>query len=236
MQTLKTAESGYCHRIIDVQDKDLASKLMGYGVYKNSLVIKVDSDETDFPTVKLYTKNGTVAVHGQLAKNINVRSGKGIERNLYEMEEEKSANISHIDGCEKTHGRLKALGIEIGMRVKVLRFLPYMQYSVLVDSKRRVKLSEGVVASIIGKQGENQRQLFFAKRNEPIEIQDVVAGEKIARFLSDNGIKKGESITLEIIEPGKNILFDAEGDITIYIMEGFRMTISDKTAGKVIVD
>lgn len=235
MQRLDIAESGYCYRIAEIRDEELSMKLASYGLFKNSLITKVDPEYAQFATVKISTKRGTASIPGSLAKHVSVRSGRGPVKSIYELEEGKSANVTEIDGCEKTVARLKILGVEKGVRLKLLRNLPHMEYLVLVNNRVRARISEAVAASIIGESLNMHKQFSFARKGRAFTVKSVVAGEKISAYLDNIGIAEGVDITLEGIEPGKDIPFEDEGSISVYALEGFHMKISEASAEKIIV-
>jgi len=236
MQRLDLAVSGYCYTIADIKSEELSMKLASYGLFKNSIITKIDPETMQYATLKISTKRGTASIPGRLAKDVHVRSGRGALKSIYDLEEGKSANVEEIDGCEKTAARLKELGIEKGVRLKLLRYLPHMEYIVLVNNRSRVRLSEAVAASVIGESLNMHKQFSFARKGRLFTVKSIVAGEKVTSYLENIGIKSGVEIILEGIEPGKYIPFEDEGTILIYATEGFHFRLSTATAEKIIVE
>jgi len=235
MQGLNSAESGYCYRIADIKDGSLANRLATYGLFKNSVITKIDPDDVQYATLKVNSKNGTAAIPGQLSKTILVRSGRGQAKSIYDIAEGKSANVAAIDGCEKTKARLSVLGIEEGVRLKVLKRLPHMEYVVLVDQKKRLRVSEAIASVIVGETLNQHKQFSFARKGKDFKVKTIQAGKKIQSYLSNVGIEEGVTICLEGIEPGKNIVFDENGTLSVYAMDGFRLIMTEENAEKIMV-
>jgi len=235
MQKLALAETGLCYRIAEIRDDQLSRKLASYGIFINSLIMKTDPDAAQFATLKVSTKRGTAAIPGQLAKDVKVRAGRGALKSIYEMEEAKSANVAEIEGCEKVSARLKALGIEKGVKFKLLRRLPHMEYIVLVNKHTRVRLSEAIVAAIMGESLNMHKQFSFARKGRLFTVKSIVAGEKITSYLKSVGILEGAEISLEGIEAGKHIPFEESGTISIYASEGFNLLLSAASAEQIFV-
>ena len=84
MSNLKNAQAGFSYKIKSTPAGELAQKLASVGLYKGSTLTKLDTDDIKYSTIKVNTKNGVVALAGQLAKNITVKAGKGDPRPLHE--------------------------------------------------------------------------------------------------------------------------------------------------------
>lgn len=235
MKSLLSTESVHGLRIIEIRDVELARNLSTYGIFKNSYVTKLNPDDSRFPVLKISCKNGTIAIPGHLAKYIKLRLSKSNEKEIYDIEEGKTGTVSHIEDEKNAIERLSRLGIETGIRIKILRQLPHMEYVVLVNSKRRIHLPESIAATIVGTVKEETKQLSFSRRGRTFIIKDIVQEKEYTTFLSNSGIVADAILSLEGIEAGKDIVFDEDGAYIIYTMEGYRLTLSTETASKIMV-
>lgn len=230
MISLFDAQMSHCYQIAEIKNIQLANDIGSYGIYKNSIVMKVDSDDLNYATLKLQTKDGTCTVWGHLAKKIFVKAGKQASKNIYDVEEGKTAILESVQGCETFQERLAFLGLVPGRRIKVQKRLPFMQYMVLIDGKIRVKLSEAIASTLFGVCMGKEMQFSFARKDKPFLVTKIISGEKMGLYLSEIGIDEGAEIQLTGIEPGKQVIFDEDASIALNVLEGYRLLISPETA------
>ncbi len=236
MDTILSADILRNLRIVKILDNELAVKLSSFGVNVNSYIVKTNSDNNKFATLKIFCRQKNIIIPGRYAKFIKIKKNKNSEeQELYDLGEGQSAVIGSIDNLNDLKDRLSLLGIKTGMSFKLIRKLPHMEYSILVSNKRRVRLTEALAATIIGKTEGKKKQLSFARRNKLFKVETVLYSGIAKNFLSESGIVEGAEILLEGIEAGKDICVDDFGDNYIYTSEGFRLSLSDENADKVIV-
>lgn len=236
MKDLRNADIFTNLRIVQISDNGPAEKLSAYGVGINSYVVKIDSDSCKHATLKVFGRQKNITVPGRLAGHVTLRISKSREtKKLYDIAEGKSGTVDEIDDSGGIKEKLAVIGIKEGMRLKLLRRLPHMEYSVLVENKRRVKITEATAAAVIGKIDNRKKQLSLARKGKPFTVEAIAQEGHPDNFLSASGIVPGAVLMLEGIEAGKDIRLDGGDDIYIYTVEGFRLSISNDTARKIIV-
>jgi Fe2+ transport system protein FeoA len=236
MLNLYSADSGTSLSIIEIEDPLLAQKLGSYGIYKNGVVTKISTKDSEFATVKVNLHGVSRNIVGFFSQLIKI-DVNGKEKFLYHLNEGDKGVVTKLRGSKKQQETLSKIGIEEGVQIAVQRYLPHMEYVLLVGKQKRVHLTEALVSLILGRCNSNDEliQFSFARKNREFEIESVVDEPKVSSYLKELGIKKGETILLEGIEPGKDVPFDETGNIFIYASEGYRLRISDETAKKILV-
>ncbi|MGE4497164.1 MAG: hypothetical protein AB7E48_04730 [Deferribacterales bacterium] len=236
MLNLQHAESGLCYIIKGTPQGESAQKLASLGLYKGSAVTKLETDDIKYPTVKVDTKNGVRVISGQLAKHITVRAGSGEPKPFYTAPLSSTVITHNLGRCDKNAARLAMLGIKERIKLKIIKYLPPMEYVVMVNHKNRVRISEAVAAMIIG-DTENRKnfQFTFSPKGAEFKVKGIAAGKKITAFLCGVDICTGSVISMEGIESGKRVDLDAEQDVVLHTHEGLIITMSAKTASMIEV-
>ena len=231
MSNLKNAQAGFSYKIKSTPAGELAQKLASVGLYKGSTLTKLDTDDIKYSTIKVNTKNGVVALAGQLAKNITVKAGKGDPRPLHEAAPSATVIVQSVGDCEKTAERLAVLGIVPKLRIKVVKPLPHMDYVVTVNNKNRARITEAAASLLIGNTVDKEGMQFsFAPKGTAFTVTAIAAGSRIKAFFEAIGIRIGSLIRMEGIEAGKRIDIDPAPEVVLYTADGLFITMSEKTA------
>lgn len=235
--TINQAESGRALKINTIDNIELAQKLATYGIFQNSIIIKIHKDDTTCATIKVRVNGVTRALAGQLGKHIKVLTPEGKETTLYKIKNGEKVRISSINsnkrGSRNLDSRLSMLGIESGTEIVIQRALPHMEYIVLIENQRRIRITEAFASLLLGEIGNEKKQFSFAHRNTDFKITEIIANPKISSYLKEIGIETGTLLSLEGIEPGKDIDFDDNGKIYLYALEGYRLKLSEESCNQI---
>ncbi len=136
----------------------------------------------------------------------------------------------------KLNNVLAHLGLEEEAAVTFIRALPHMDYVSLIDRRERTRLSEGEAARLWGR-GEDgvERQFYFATRNQPFAVREIIGGRKVREHLRTHGISPGCSLVLESIEQTQELHKPGSAPVTISSPSGLRLYLNRTQAGQVVV-
>jgi len=108
-------------------------------------------------------------------------------------------------------------------------------YQVLIDNKRRVRITEDIAASIIGETGRKIEQLALTSRKKPFKITEIAQEDELCVFLRQIGIELGSEIILESVGPGESIAADKDENVVVFASNGAWLSFSNETASQIMV-
>lgn len=238
MTTLLAANPIHSLQIVRIANEVLAWRLEACGIFTGGFITKEDPAAFGCKSLKLHSAKGNLVIPGKMAYHIHVATATGAlpDFHLAELAEGASATITMIEKEEHALFKLGELGLAENLEVVLLRKLPHMEYRLLIDKRRRMRVTEAIAAGILGKINGTIRQFSFAKRNKSFLITDIAQEAAICNFLKQNGLVPGAEIVLEVIEPGENIAIDSQQDVVFYPANGAKLSVSKETASQIMVE
>ncbi len=221
--------------VLDVTDSRLNAWLQRLGIFTGGHLIKHD-EEINYHPVRVRTAVGEVVVPAGLAIKVFIHTDDDAKKTLVEM---TKGETGHIEAMTCGKGCINALGL-LGLKededFTFVRPLPHMDYITIINRRERTRLSEGEAARIWGKiEGLEATQFYFAKRNKPFVVQEIIGGQKIIRHLMTHGILIGSEIMLESITQTQEIHAPDTEHITVSSRGGLRMYLTPFQAARIIV-
>lgn len=237
MTTLLAANPIHSLQIVGILNNVLAARLENYGIFPGGFITKEEPVYFRCRSLKLHSANGNFVIPGKMAYHIHVASTADTlaDFHLAELDEGDRAVITMIEKEEHAIFMLGEIGLVENLEVTLLKRLPHMEYRLLIYNKCRLRITESIAASIIGKIDGVTKQFSFAKHNKPFLITAIAQEEAICSFLKQNGIAPGNEIVLEAIEPGENIAIDSRQDVIFYSSNGAKLGVSNETAAQILV-
>ena len=218
-----------------VSSPDLHRWLQRLGLFIGGHIIRHDREINYYP-VRVRGSKGDVIVPAGLGIKILVHLDSGERKPLVEMNRHETGHIEAIAcgaGCR--HG-LAHLGIEEEREVKFVRTLPHMDYVAIINRRERTRLSEGEAARIWGKsENDEATQFYFAKRNIPFLVEEIIGGSKIREHLLTHGIQAGDQLLLESIEQTRELHKPGIEPVTISSPGGLRLYLNPAQASRILV-
>jgi len=237
MMTLLEANPIHSLMIVGITGTELVSKLESYGIYRGDFITKEDLAFSRCRTLKLHLAQGSIVVPGKMSHHIHVatQTDNHEDFHLAELAEGARAMITMIEKEDHAIYKFEELGLKENVEITLMKKLPHMEYRLLVAKKVRMRITESIAATIIGKVDGRTRQFFFAKRNKPFYITEIAQEEAMCNYLKQSGIMPGNEIILETIEYGEHILIDPQEDVVFYASNGARLSISKESAASILV-
>ncbi len=221
--------------LLDVTHPGLERWLQRLGLYAGSHLMRHNEEINYFP-VRVRTSRGDVVVPAGLGIRVFVHVNSGERKPLVEMQRKEQGHVETMScgrGCIQA---LAHLGLEEEAAVTFIRALPHMDYVSLIDRRERTRLSEGEAARLWGR-GEDgvDRQFYFATRNQPFAVREIIGGRKVREHLRTHGISPGCSLVLESIEQTQELHKPGSEPVTISSPSGLRLYLNRTQAGQVVV-
>lgn len=221
--------------LLEITSPELASWLKRLGLFVGSTIIRHD-EEVNYHPVRVRGTKGDVVVPAGLGLKVIVHSETGERKPLVEMMRKEKGHIETMScgrGCIRA---LSHLGIEEDSDVFFIRSLPHMDYVTLINKRVRTRISEGEASRLWGKcEGEEETQFYFATKNKPFLVQEIIGGRKVHEHLKTHGIESGVSLVLEQIEQTRELHTPGVTPITISSHGGLRLYLNPNQAGRIIV-
>ena len=221
--------------LLNVTHPGLARWLQRLGLYTGSHLMRHDEEVNYFP-VRVRTSRGDVVVPAGLGIRVFVHVDSGERKPLVEMERKEQGHVETMScgrGCIQA---LAHLGLSEEAKVTFVRALPHMDYVTVIDRRERSRLTEGEAARLWGKGADDvERQFYFATRNQPFELMEIIGGRKVKEHLHTHGIRPGCNLVLESIEQTQELHKPGVEPVTISSQSGLRLYLNRTQAGQVIV-
>ncbi len=233
--TFSKAPSGIVLQLIEIEDKKLENELFRMGVLKDSIVYKMDA-ESDMHTVRIKTANGERVLAGGMGGKILAHLDDDRKIPIIEMKPKEKAHIEALEGGEELTAAFSALGLNNGDEFEMVRCLPPMVYVVEVKGKRRIKLSEGMAAKIIGKI-ENKRECQFANASAklPFIVEKIIGGKSSKKIMDSLNIQEGDVFTLLSVENAPIYSMSKNHRFMLMTNEGLRVILKKEQADNIKV-
>jgi Fe2+ transport system protein FeoA len=221
--------------LLEITSPKLASWLQRFGLFIGSTIIRHD-EEVNYHPVRVRGTKGDVVVPAGLGIKVIVHSETGERKPLVEMKKKEKGHIETMScgrGCIQA---LSRLGVEEDSDVVFIRSLPHMDYITLIDKIVRTRISEGEASRLWGKcEGEEETQFYFATKNKPFLVQEIIGGHQVKEHLKTHAIEPGASLVLENIEQTSELHKPGVTPVTISSAGGLRLYLNPAQAGKIIV-
>lgn len=221
--------------LLDITHPGLTQWLQRLGLYIGSHLMRHDEEVNYFPA-RVRTRVGDVVVPAGLAIRLFVHTDSGERKPLVEMERKEEGHIETMSCGRGCNSALRHLGLDEEARIVFIRLLPHMDYVTLINQHERTRLTEGEAARLWGRgAGESERQFYFAVRNQPFTVSEVIGGRKVREHLDTHGIAPGCMLLLEAIEQTQEAHTAGVEPITISSPGGLRLYLNRKQASHIIV-
>ncbi len=221
--------------LLEITRPELAGWLRRLGLFVGSTITRHD-EEVHYHPVRVRGSKGDVVVPAGLGLKVIVHSETGERKPLVEMKKKEKGHIEIMScgrGCIQA---LSHLGIEEDTDVLFIRSLPHMDYVTLINTHERTRMSEGEASRLWGKcEGEEETQFYFATRNKPFVVRDIIGGRRIHEHLKTHGIEPGVTLVLEKIEQTRELHRPGATPVTISSPGGLRLYLNPLQAGWIIV-
>ncbi|MFV0439632.1 MAG: FeoA domain-containing protein [Desulfopila sp.] len=221
--------------LLQVHRPHLLSWLQRLGLFVGGVLTKLH-DEINYHPVRIRGSKGDLVVPAGLAIQTFVHTANGERKPLVEMTRNQQGHVEAISCGRGCQAALARLGIGEGDDLTFIRTLPHMDYVTVIDRRERTRLSEGEAASIWGHcDSEPPTQFYFARRDTPFTVLEIIGGRRAADHLATHGVAPGCSLTLEAIGQVQGIHRAGKAHITVSSPGGLRFYVSADQATEITV-
>lgn len=216
-----------------VTSDSLKNRLERMGLHIGSELEVMSEDSVQHP-VRVKGPQGEVLLAAGMASKVIVHHDDGHKTPVFEMNPGEQGHIEGLTAGSQLEKSLKILGLSEGDSVELIRCLPPMDYTAVVDGKQTV-ITEGMAAKVWGVCEKTSCQLATCGKGRPFEVKNILGGTRAAKAITATGIKKGAEISIESVEPAKDVRMGDAGRIIIMTKEGLRLHLRPDQAETMLV-
>ncbi len=238
--TFTKAPTGILLHIEQIEDKKLQSSLFRMGIVEQNTIYKMDA-EADTHSVRIKTANGETILAGGMGGKIVAHLDDGRMIPLVDMKPKEHAHIETIEGGEELQAAIAALGLKNGDEFELVRLIPSMQY-IAETNGRKIKLSEGMAAKILGsmplvseQQPNTLCQFANASANVPFTVHKIIGGKNSNKVMDSYNIKENDILTLLSVENAPVYTMSKNDKFMLATSEGLRVILEKEQADNIKV-
>ncbi|PIE74567.1 MAG: hypothetical protein CSA18_04260 [Deltaproteobacteria bacterium] len=226
--------------ILEIKNSGLVSKFHHLGLYEKDIIIRLDEDILISP-LRIKGPGGMMVLGGGMSAKIVAHLDDGRKIPVTEMSNGESGHIEGIVGGTGLARTMDILGLKNDDRITLVRKLPPMEYSIIVDSMKRVKISESIAAKIWGYTDGQSAPLQFSSsgKGKKFLVDKILGGKRSAETVfMHGGIKPGSSIVLEGVKPIDTFAMSASKNKNLVIIskaDGLRLIMDKRACSSIIV-
>jgi len=223
--------------LLQVTRPGLAAWLQRLGLFPGGSMFKL-AEEIHYHPVRVRGIRGDIVIPAAIAIKVFVHVDSGQRKPLVEMAAKEHGHVEAIACGSVCTTALRHLGVTMDCELSMIHALPHMDYITVIDRRDRTRLSEGEAASIWGMNEDGGAgQFYFARRNTPFRVEEVIGGRNIADHLRIHGVFPGCTLQLEAIAQAQSMSMHRPGrpHITVASPGGLRFYVSSGQAEEIIV-
>lgn len=217
-----------------ITDESLKNNLQRMGLHIGS-ELEVLSEDSALHPVRVKGPEREVILAAGMASKVITHHDDGHITPIFEMNPGEKGHIEGLTAGSHLAKSLKILGLSEGDNIELIRCLPPMEYKTVVDGKQS-KLTEGMAAKIWGKCEDEDCQLATCGRGRTFTVTQVLGGPRAVQTISGSGIKPGSIITIESVQPAKEMCLENGQRIIILSKEGLRLHLRYEQASSLLVE
>lgn len=233
--SLADAPCGQPLRVVRIADEHMRSRLASMGIFPDSVVTRLD-EEVALHAVRLRGPKGEVVLGGGMGGKVVAHLPDGRMIPVAEMQPGETGHIEAITAGETLIEALAVLGLKNDDEIELIRRLPAMEYIVLVNGGRRIRIAEGMAAKILGSMGEVVCQFANAQAGADFTVARLLGGKRAIRAITSLGIENGTTLRLEAVEKARSYRMTGGERFVVTSPEGLRLFLRRDQADVVIVE
>ncbi|CCO22912.1 FeoA family protein [Maridesulfovibrio hydrothermalis] len=226
IETMLTLKSISC--------SNLKNRLQRMGLHTGTELEIMSEDSIQHP-VRVKGPKGEVLLAAGMASKVITHHDDGHITPVFEMNPGETGHIEGLTAGSHLEKSLKILGISEGDNIELVRCLPPMEYKTVVDG-RQTSLTEGMAAKIWGDCDNTPCQLATCGKGRLFKVKNILGGPRAVQTISAAGIRPGSTITLESVQPAKDIRMDNGERIIIRTKDGLRLHLRIDQADTLLVE
>lgn len=236
--SLSEAPVGKLLLVTEVSNERLARELAKIGIREGQELIRLEEDAAALQPVKLRGLQGEVVLSGNMASGLVVHLDSGQIVPLLEME---LGDKGHLEGvtCVPDSGMAETyhvLGLHENDSVEFVHKQPSMEYTALVDGKKRISLPGGMAAKLWGESLGQRLQFAMAGAGKEFHLDKILGGRSARERIGGMGLNPGDTLVLEAVKPAQTVRLALKDPIAVSTPENLRFWLPPQAASLLMVE
>lgn len=226
--------------LTEVKDRSLLAKFEHLGLYENDIITRLEEDILIRP-VKISSPSGIIIIGAGMGSKIVAHLDDGRKIPVAELKKGESGHIEGIIGGTALAQTMETLGLKNDDRITFIRSIPPMEYTLMIDSKKRVRISEDIASKIWGVNEEGKHiQFSSASKGKKFVVEKIFGGKRSNEIIFLHGeIKPGSLLILEGVKPietfDMNYGLKYDSPVIITKSDGLRLIIHKAKCSSITV-
>lgn len=232
--SLANAPAGVPLTITRIPDEDLEIRMGRMALFVGAEITRLDEDVA-LQTVRVRGPKGDVVLGGGMGGKVIAHLDDGRLLPLMEMRPGDKGHVEYVNAGAALRRGMAALGLEEDDPIELIRILPPMEYTAVVEKRGRIRLAEGMAAKILGHMGAVRCQFANAQAGQDFVVEMIIGGKRARRAISSLDIRPGSVMRLEMVGKAQTYRMPGRDRCLIATSEGLRLYLRQDQADMVVV-
>lgn len=232
--SLTHAPAGTPLTITRITDEELESQMVRMGLFVGSEITRMDEDVA-LKTVRVRGPKGEVVLGSGMGGKIVAHLDDGRMLPLVELQPGDKGHVECINAGNALRKGMAALGLKDDDPIELIRILPPMEFTAVIEGRGRIRLAEGMAAKILGHMGDVHCQFANAQAGADFVVEQIIGGKRAQRAIASLSIAPGVVMRLEMVGKAPSYQMASRNRCVIASPEGLRLFLREDQADMVIV-
>lgn len=231
---LSQAPAGTPLTISRISDSGLESRMSRMGLFVGGEITRLDEDVA-IKTVRVRGPKGEVVLGSGMGGKVVAHLDDGRMLPLLDLQPGDKGHVECINAGAALQEGMAALGLKDNDPIELIRILPPMEYTALVEGRGRIRLAEGMAAKILGRMGDIQCQFANTQAGTDFVVEQIIGGERAQRAITSLDISPGVVMRLETVGKAPSYQMANHHRCLVTSPEGLRLFLRQDQADLVVV-
>ena len=231
---LTHAPTGIPLTISRISDDDLQARMSRMGLFVGGEISRLDEDVA-LKTVRVRGPKGEVVLGSGMGGKILAHLDDGRMLPLVELEPGDKGHVECVTAGSALQEGMAALGLADNDPIELIRVLPPMEYTAVVEGRGRIRLAEGMAAKILGRMNDVQCQFANSQAGTDFVVEQIIGGKRAQRAIASLDITPGVVMRLEMVGKAPSYQMASRNRCVITSPQGLRLFLRQDQADLVVV-
>lgn len=232
--SLTHAPAGIPLMISRIGDDDLEARMSRMGLFVGGEITRLDEDVA-LKTVRVRGPKGEVVLGSGMGGKVVAHLDDGRMLPLAELEPGDKGHVECVTAGGALQEGMAALGLEDNDPIELIRVLPPMEYTAVVEGRGRIRLAEGMAAKILGRMNDVRCQFANARAGTDFVVEQIIGGNRAQRAIASLDISPGVVMRLEMVGKAPSYQMASRNRCVITSPQGLRLFLRTDQADLVVV-
>jgi Fe2+ transport system protein FeoA len=220
--------------ITRIHDAELETRMARMGLFVGGEITRLDEDVA-LQTVRVRGPKGEVVLGGGMGGKVMVHLDDGRMLPLAELAPGDRGHVECVTAGSALREGMAALGLADDDPIELIRVLPPMEYTAVLEGRGRIRLAEGMAAKILGRMGDVPCQFANAQAGSDFVVEQIIGGHRAQRAIASLGIAPGLVMRLEMVGKAPSYQMASRNRCLVSGPEGLRLFLRQDQADLVVV-